>query len=44
MLATLLLASLAGLILVPVNFLPLPNEGVLLESFTLPPGSSMLEA
>lgn len=40
----LLLASLAGLILVPVNFLPLPNEGVLLESFTLPPGSSMLEA
>jgi multidrug efflux pump subunit AcrB len=26
--------SLAGLIVVPVNFLPLPNEGVLLESFT----------
>lgn len=39
----LLLASLAGLALVPVNFLPLPNEGVLLESFTLPPGSSMLD-
>lgn len=39
----LLLASLAGLVLVPVNFLPLPNEGVLLESFTLPPGSSMLD-
>lgn len=39
----LLAASLAGLVLVPVNFLPLPNEGVLLESFTLPPGSSMLD-
>ncbi|MGC8549951.1 MAG: efflux RND transporter permease subunit [Acidobacteriaceae bacterium] len=39
----LLLLSLAGLILVPVNFLPLPNEGVLLISFSLPPGSSMLE-
>ncbi|MGC9199503.1 MAG: efflux RND transporter permease subunit [Acidobacteriaceae bacterium] len=39
----LLLASLAGLFLVPINFLPLPNEGVLLISFTLPPGSSMLE-
>jgi cobalt-zinc-cadmium resistance protein CzcA len=39
----LLLLSLAGLTLVPVNFLPLPNEGVLLVSFTLPPGSSMLE-
>ncbi|HYW04059.1 MAG TPA: efflux RND transporter permease subunit [Gammaproteobacteria bacterium] len=37
----LLLASLAGLALVPVNFLPLPNEGVMLESFTLPPGSSL---
>ncbi len=33
--------SFAGLVLVPVNFLPLPNEGVLLESFTLPPGSSL---
>ncbi len=39
----LLLASLAGLLLVPMNFLPLPNEGVLLESFSLPPGSSLLE-
>lgn len=39
----LLAASLAGLLLVPINFLPLPNEGVLLESFTLPPGSSMLD-
>lgn len=39
----LLLASFAGLVLVPVNFLPLPNEGVLLESFSLPPGSSMLD-
>lgn len=39
----LLAVSLAGLALVPVDFLPLPNEGVLLVSFTLPPGSSMLE-
>ncbi len=38
-----LLLSLAGLVLVPVSFLPLPNEGVLLESFTLPPGSSLLD-
>jgi len=37
----LLLGSLAGLALVSVNFLPLPNEGVMLESFTLPPGSSL---
>jgi multidrug efflux pump subunit AcrB len=36
--------SLMGLVLVPVNFLPLPNEGVLLESFTLPPGSSLLDS
>ncbi len=36
--------SLLGLVLIPVNFLPLPNEGVLLESFTLPPGSSLLES
>jgi cobalt-zinc-cadmium resistance protein CzcA len=36
--------SLAGLILVPIDFLPLPNEGVLLESFTLPPGSALLDA
>ena len=39
----LLIASIAGLVLVPVNFLPLPNEGVLLESFTLPPGTSMVD-
>ncbi len=38
-----LVAALAGLALVPINFLPLPNEGVLLESFTLPPGSSLAE-
>ncbi|HET9106959.1 MAG TPA: efflux RND transporter permease subunit, partial [Steroidobacteraceae bacterium] len=38
-----LLLSLAGLVLVPIDFLPLPNEGVLLESFTLPPGSSLLD-
>ncbi len=37
----LLAASLAGLLLAPVNFLPLPNEGVLLESFSLPPGTSL---
>jgi cobalt-zinc-cadmium resistance protein CzcA len=39
----LLLVSLAGLALVPVNFLPLPNEGVLLESFSLPPGTSLVD-
>ncbi|MFP5232863.1 MAG: efflux RND transporter permease subunit [Acidobacteriota bacterium] len=39
----LLLASLAGLVLVPIDFLPLPNEGVLLENFTLPPGSSLVD-
>ncbi|MGF6931210.1 multidrug efflux pump subunit AcrB [Paraburkholderia sp. UCT70] len=33
--------SVAGLALVPVDFLPLPNEEVLLESFTLPPGTSL---
>jgi multidrug efflux pump subunit AcrB len=38
-----LVLSLLGLVLVPVDFLPLPNEGVLLESFTLPPGSSLLD-
>lgn len=37
----LLAASLAGLAFVPIDFLPLPNEGVLLESFNLPPGSSL---
>ncbi len=39
----LLILSLAGLVLVSVDFLPLPNEGVMLESFTLPPGSSLLD-
>ena len=39
----LLLVSLSGLVLVPVNFLPLPNEGVMLESFTLPPGTSLAD-
>jgi cobalt-zinc-cadmium resistance protein CzcA len=39
----LLIASLAGLVLVPINILPLPNEGVILISFTLPPGSSLLD-
>lgn len=38
-----LLVSLFGLTLVPIDFLPLPNEGVLLEAFTLPPGSSLLD-
>lgn len=38
-----LLLSLVGLVVVPVNFLPLPNEGALLESFTLPPGASLLD-
>ncbi|MFM0556860.1 efflux RND transporter permease subunit [Paraburkholderia sediminicola] len=36
--------SVAGLVLVPVDFLPLPNEEVLLESFTLPPGTSLHDA
>ncbi|MGE5087753.1 MAG: efflux RND transporter permease subunit [Candidatus Levyibacteriota bacterium] len=35
--------SLLALGVVPVNFLPLPNEGVLLDSFTLAPGSSLDE-
>jgi multidrug efflux pump subunit AcrB len=39
----LLLVSLAGLVVVPVDFLPLPNEGVMLESFTLPPGTSLAD-
>ncbi|MDE2463781.1 MAG: efflux RND transporter permease subunit [Alphaproteobacteria bacterium] len=38
-----LVLSLVGLVAVPVNFLPLPNEGVLLESFTLPPGSALVD-
>lgn len=36
-------ASFAALILVPFNFLPLPNEGVLLDSFTMPPGTALPE-
>lgn len=36
-------AGIAAMVLVNVNFLPLPNEGVLLESFTLPPGSSLTQ-
>lgn len=39
--AVLFMISLAALLLVPVDFLPLPNEGVLLDSFTLPPGTSL---
>lgn len=41
--ALLLLISIGLLVIVPVSFLPLPNEGVLLESFVLPPGSSLAE-
>lgn len=39
----LLALSLAGLTFTTVNFLPLPNEGVLLMSFTLPPGSALVD-
>ena len=39
----LLAASLVALVVVPINFLPLPNEGVLLESFPLPPGSALTQ-
>ncbi len=35
------LASFAALALIPFNFLPLPNEGVLLDSFTLAPGTAL---
>lgn len=35
--------SLVAIAFVPVNFLPLPNEGVLLDSFALPPGTSLLQ-
>ncbi len=38
-----LLVALAGLVLVPFDFLPLPNEGALLESFSLPPGTSLVD-
>ena len=41
--AAVLVLGLAGLALVPVNFLPLPNEGVLLESFALPPGTALTD-
>ena len=41
--AVLFVVSLAALALVPVNFLPLPNEGVLLDGFTLPPGTSLAQ-
>ena len=37
----LLLVSIGAMVLVSVDFLPLPNEGVLLESFALPPGTSL---
>ncbi|MBU6461095.1 MAG: efflux RND transporter permease subunit, partial [Proteobacteria bacterium] len=39
----LLVTSCVGMAFVPVNFLPLPNEGVLLDSFNLPPGTSLSE-
>ncbi len=39
----LLLLSIGVLVFVPVNFLPLPNEGVLLDSYTLPPGTGLRE-
>ncbi len=39
----LLLFSVGSMAWVSVNFLPLPNEGVMLESFTLPPGTSLGE-
>ena len=39
----LLLLSLGAMSLVSVNVLPLPNEGVLLESFTLSPGTSLAD-
>lgn len=41
--ALLFALSLVILALMPIDFMPLPNEGVLLDSFTLPPGSSLRE-
>ncbi len=41
--AVLLLVSLGAMSLVSVNVLPLPNEGVLLESFTFAPGTSLAD-
>ncbi|MDE2346857.1 MAG: efflux RND transporter permease subunit, partial [Gammaproteobacteria bacterium] len=38
-----LLVSVACMALVSVDFLPLPNEGVLLDSYTLPPGTGLLQ-
>ena len=37
----LFISSIVFVAFVTVNFLPLPNEGVLLESFALPPGTSL---
>lgn len=37
----LFLLSLIALALIPIDFMPLPNEGVLLDGFTLPPGTSL---
>lgn len=42
--AAVFLVAVAVLAIIPVNFLPLPNEGVLLDSFTLAPGTSLDEA
>jgi cobalt-zinc-cadmium resistance protein CzcA len=39
--ALLLAVGAAALMLTPTHFLPLPNEGVLLDSFTLAPGASL---
>lgn len=39
--AVLLVIGTGALALTPTHFLPLPNEGVLLDSFTLPPGTSL---
>lgn len=36
--------AVAALAVVPVNFLPLPNEGVLLDSFTFAPGTALDDA
>jgi heavy metal efflux system protein len=42
--AGLLVVGAASLLLVPIHFLPLPNERGLLDSFTLPPGTSLEQA
>lgn len=39
----LLAVSIVAVTFVSMSFLPLPNEGVLLDSFALPPGTSLLE-